>query len=99
MIMVKQPGCDVQEVTALVQKHIPDAKIENDFSLELSFILPHESKAYFSALFEEIEEKLSDLKIASYGASVTTMEEVFLKCVPKYMLMISTFNKYNKINF
>ena len=79
MVMVKQPGCDVDEVASLIQKHIPDATIENEFSLELSFILPHESKANFSDLFEEIEEKQSELKIASYGASVTTMEEVFLK--------------------
>ena len=30
-------------------------------------------------MFEELEKRKSDLGIASYGASITTMEEVFMK--------------------
>lgn len=33
----------------------------------------------FEALFTELEQKREELGIASYGASVTTMEEVFLR--------------------
>ena len=79
--MVKQLGCDVDVVKSLVQKHVPDACVESDIGLELSFILPHESKAQFVALFDEIEHRKQELMISSYGASVTTMEEVFLKYV------------------
>ncbi len=32
-------------------------------------------------MFHEIESKRSELGVASYGASVTTMEEVFLRWV------------------
>ena len=46
---------------------------------ELSFILPSEATAKFEELFTELETRRRDLGIASYGASVTTMEEVFLK--------------------
>ena len=46
---------------------------------ELSFILPSEATGKFEELFTELEKNRSQLGIASYGASVTTMEEVFLK--------------------
>ena len=46
---------------------------------ELSYILPHEATGKFEELFTELEMQKDDLRIASYGASVTTMEEVFLK--------------------
>ena len=46
---------------------------------ELSFILPSEATGKFEQLFNELETRRKDLGIASYGASVTTMEEVFLK--------------------
>jgi len=41
--------------------------------------LPSEAKGKFEGLFLELETRRKDLGIASYGASVTTMEEVFLK--------------------
>lgn len=34
----------------------------------------------FELLFAELEMNREELGIASYGASVTTMEEVFLRC-------------------
>ena len=46
---------------------------------ELSFILPSEATGNFENLFLELETRRKELGIASYGASVTTMEEVFLK--------------------
>jgi len=33
----------------------------------------------FSTLFKGIDEKMSLLKIQSYGISITTLEEVFLR--------------------
>jgi len=41
--------------------------------------LPSEATGKFEELFIELEIRRKDLGIASYGASVTTMEEVFLK--------------------
>lgn len=45
----------------------------------MSFILPSEATDKFEELFLELETRRQELGIASYGASVTTMEEVFLK--------------------
>lgn len=46
---------------------------------ELSFILPSEATGKFEDLFMDLETRRQELGIANYGASVTTMEEVFLK--------------------
>ena len=48
-------------------------------SAELSFILPEGNKAGFEDLFSVLEENKVSMGIDSFGASVTTMEEVFLK--------------------
>ena len=41
--------------------------------------MPNEATGKFEELFLELETRRKELRIASYGASVTTMEEVFLK--------------------
>ena len=41
--------------------------------------MPSEATGKFEELFNELETRRKDFGIASYGASVTTMEEVFLK--------------------
>jgi ATP-binding cassette subfamily A (ABC1) protein 3 len=79
LVVVKETTCDVQAVTRTVQSHVAGACLESDVSAELSFILPQESKSHFSALFTELDQNKEVLGIASYGASVTTMEEVFIK--------------------
>ncbi len=79
MVMVKSEGCDVQRVRDIVTKYIPNAKLESNISAELSFVLPHESSPQFEELFTYLEENRGELGILSFGASVTTMEEVFIR--------------------
>ena len=50
-----------------------------DIGLELSYILPSEESKNFETLFSYLEENKNELGISSYGASVTTLEEVFLR--------------------
>ena len=79
MTIVKQPNCDVERLVGTVKKYVPEAKVESNISAELSIILPNESSHQFEAMFLNLENKQSELGIASFGASVTTMEEVFIK--------------------
>ena len=79
MVIVKEPTCNVEVLTQLVQSHVPTAQLESDISAELSYILPQDSSHKFVGLFTEIEKERQKLGVASYGASVTTMEEVFLR--------------------
>uniref|UniRef100_A0A8C2U6F2 ATP binding cassette subfamily A member 3 n=1 Tax=Coturnix japonica TaxID=93934 RepID=A0A8C2U6F2_COTJA len=79
MVMVKEPYCNLGEISRLICHYVPNATMESNAGAELSFILPKESTHRFEALFTELELKREELGIASYGASVTTMEEVFLR--------------------
>nr|XP_014347243.1 PREDICTED: ATP-binding cassette sub-family A member 3 [Latimeria chalumnae] len=79
MVIVKEPNCSVSEITCLVKHYVPSASLESNAGAELSYILPKESTHRFEALFTELELRREELGIASYGASVTTMEEVFLR--------------------
>ncbi|XP_075880377.1 phospholipid-transporting ATPase ABCA3 [Nelusetta ayraudi] len=79
MVIVKDALCNVSEITRLVHLYVPDATLESSAGAELSFILPKESTSRFELLFAELEMNRDELGIASYGASVTTMEEVFLR--------------------
>ncbi|XP_006876045.1 PREDICTED: ATP-binding cassette sub-family A member 3-like [Chrysochloris asiatica] len=79
IVMVKEPHCKVEAVTQLINYYIPTATLENSVGGELSFILPKEYTHRFEILFTDLEERQEELGITSFGASVTTMEEVFLK--------------------
>uniref|UniRef100_A0A8D1ZK73 ABC transporter domain-containing protein n=1 Tax=Sus scrofa TaxID=9823 RepID=A0A8D1ZK73_PIG len=79
IVIEREPRCDAEKISAVIYSRIPDAILENSIGTELSFILPKEHTHRFEALFNELEEKQKELGIASFGASITTMEEVFLK--------------------
>ncbi|XP_058142278.1 phospholipid-transporting ATPase ABCA3-like [Dasypus novemcinctus] len=78
IVMVKEPHCNVEEISELIHYHIPTATLENHIGTELSFILPKDCTQRFEALFSDLEKRQKELGIASFGASITTMEEVFL---------------------
>ncbi|XP_007498288.2 phospholipid-transporting ATPase ABCA3-like isoform X3 [Monodelphis domestica] len=79
MIIVKDSNCDVDKIFNIIQEYVPSATLESNTGAELSFILPKESTNRFEALFIRLENEQVDLGISSYGVSVTTMEEVFLR--------------------
>uniref|UniRef100_G3SMA0 ATP binding cassette subfamily A member 3 n=1 Tax=Loxodonta africana TaxID=9785 RepID=G3SMA0_LOXAF len=79
MTLVKEPHCDPEAVSQLVHHHVPNATLESSAGAELSFILPKESTHRFETLFTKLEKNQKELGIASFGASITTMEEVFLR--------------------
>ena len=79
MTLVKGLNCTVSEIESLVNSFIPSAKKVTDIGMELSFILPLTEACVFPDLFDEIEDNKETLGIASFGISITTMEEVFLK--------------------
>uniref|UniRef100_A0A4W3JZM3 ABC transporter domain-containing protein n=1 Tax=Callorhinchus milii TaxID=7868 RepID=A0A4W3JZM3_CALMI len=77
-------GSDQENVSAisnLILKHVPKTRLVEDFGHELTYVLPYEAAkdGAFVELFHEIDDRLSDLGISSYGISDTTLEEIFLK--------------------
>ncbi|XP_063082713.1 phospholipid-transporting ATPase ABCA3-like [Cavia porcellus] len=79
IVLVKAPHCDVEEISKLIHYYAPKAILESNVGTELSFILPKEYTDRFEELFTTLEKRQEELGINDFGASVTTMEEVFLK--------------------
>ncbi|KAL5708093.1 Phospholipid-transporting ATPase abca1 [Ranunculus cassubicifolius] len=75
----------------IVHRHVPSATRLSDVGTEISFRLPLASSSSFESMFREIESCMRrrptlettdneySLGIESYGISVTTLEEVFLR--------------------
>uniref|UniRef100_A0A4X2LRM6 ABC transporter domain-containing protein n=1 Tax=Vombatus ursinus TaxID=29139 RepID=A0A4X2LRM6_VOMUR len=91
LIMVKEPQCEIKKISELIYRYVPNATMESNVGAELSFILPKENAERFEELFTELEENQKMLGISSYGASVTTMEEVFLKGSRGHEIAFSLF--------
>ncbi|XP_068673102.1 phospholipid-transporting ATPase ABCA3-like [Montipora foliosa] len=79
MVMVKFPNCDVAKVIDVIRGHIPNAQLESNAGDELAFTFPKEAIEKFEDLLTEMETRSEELGIAKYGASIATMEDVFLK--------------------
>uniref|UniRef100_A0A8C7RUZ8 P-type phospholipid transporter n=1 Tax=Oncorhynchus mykiss TaxID=8022 RepID=A0A8C7RUZ8_ONCMY len=72
---------DVTMISNVIFKHVPAARLVEDLGHELTYVLPYEAAkgGAFVELFHEVDDRLSDLGISSYGISDTTLEEIFLK--------------------
>ncbi|XP_034545071.1 phospholipid-transporting ATPase ABCA1-like isoform X3 [Notolabrus celidotus] len=72
---------DVALVSSLILCHVPAARMVEDLGHELTYVLPYSAAkdGAFVKLFKDLDLKLSDLGISSYGVSDTTLEEIFLK--------------------
>lgn len=72
---------DVSLVSALILRHVPAARLVEDLGHELTYVLPYCSAkdGAFVELFKDLDLKLPDLGISSYGVSDTSLEEVGLR--------------------
>ncbi|NXR12958.1 ABCA1 protein, partial [Semnornis frantzii] len=69
---------DVAQLSALIQKLVPSSRLVEDIGHEVHFILPYSGAkdGAFGDLFRELDARLGELGISSYGISDTTLEEV-----------------------
>nr|XP_056723638.1 phospholipid-transporting ATPase ABCA7 [Euleptes europaea] len=72
---------DVQQLTALIQKLVPGSRLAEDIGQEVLYVLPYSGakEGAFGELFRELDSRLGELGISSYGISDTSLEEIFLK--------------------
>uniref|UniRef100_A0A8C1IRT8 ATP binding cassette subfamily A member 1 n=1 Tax=Cyprinus carpio TaxID=7962 RepID=A0A8C1IRT8_CYPCA len=68
-------------ISSLILKHVPASRMVEDLGHEITYVLPYESAkdGAFVELFHDLDDRLADLGISSYGISDTTLEEIFLK--------------------
>lgn len=69
---------DVSVVSSLILSHVPAARMVEDLGHELTYVLPYRAAkdGAFVELFRDLDRKLPELGISSYGVSDTTLEEV-----------------------
>ncbi|KAG7277959.1 hypothetical protein CRUP_022129 [Coryphaenoides rupestris] len=74
-------GPDVSHISGLILGHVPAARLVEDLGHELTYVLPYSAAkdGAFVPLFRDLDHRLAELGISSYGVSDTTLEEIFLK--------------------
>ncbi|XP_045398553.1 phospholipid-transporting ATPase ABCA7 isoform X3 [Lemur catta] len=71
------------QLLALVQRWVPGARLVEELPHELVLVLPYVGAldGSFAELFRELDQRLGELQLASYGISDTSLEEIFLKVI------------------
>ena len=69
----------MDEITSMIRNYIPDVIVNQVVGSELSYNLPDQESHTFPAIFEKLERKQQELGVTSFGASLTTMEDVFIR--------------------
>ena len=72
-------GGSSSELLALTHAHVPEASIQGEQPDEVRIRLPQQASAAFSGLFTELDASVERLGVNSYGLSIPTLQEVFLK--------------------
>ncbi|XP_044270584.1 phospholipid-transporting ATPase ABCA3-like isoform X2 [Tribolium madens] len=79
LIMDKASNCQEEHVTGLLRRHIPNIEMHGNVGSELTYLLSEEHSSVFEEMLRDLEENSASLGIRSYGISLTTLEEVFMK--------------------
>lgn len=69
----------INTVRKLISENVKGCKEVNLIGLELKYQQPNETSPVFEKLFKELEDRKEELEIQSFGVSLTTLEEVYLK--------------------
>ncbi|XP_062976127.1 cholesterol transporter ABCA5-like [Elgaria multicarinata webbii] len=70
--------CNTEGTASLIRQHIPGSVMLKQNEEQLLYALPFKDMDKFSALFADLDTH-SHLGVISYGVSMTTLEDVFLK--------------------
>lgn len=79
LICVKESGCDINKLLEALRSYAPDTYIESDAQSEVIFVINENHLPIFQDIMKKLEDDSIELKISSFGCSLTTLEEVFLK--------------------
>ena len=79
LTIYKDGGCDEGAVQSAVTRFVPEAGLVNNVAGEIAYKLPTAASPAFADLFDTFDAHMGDWRIQSYGISITTMEEIFLR--------------------
>ncbi|XP_017071938.1 phospholipid-transporting ATPase ABCA3 [Drosophila eugracilis] len=78
LVCLMQTGCDVNNVTQLINKYVPRLKPEKVMGSELRYRLPTSFSKKFAELLKDLDSNCAKLKLDGYGLSGASLEDVFL---------------------
>ncbi|XP_063687941.1 phospholipid-transporting ATPase ABCA3-like isoform X2 [Bolinopsis microptera] len=70
---------NTEAMNNFVTTYIPGSKIEGNVASEISFLLPEDQVCNFERFFTDLEREQHHLGVDTYGLSLTTLEEVFMR--------------------
>ena len=80
LTMVKQSKDSTSRISAYLHKNLgPEVKMLSEVSNEVAYQIPSNLSGKFKEFFEEFDKDLEKIGVRSYGISITTLEEVFLR--------------------
>jgi ATP-binding cassette subfamily A (ABC1) protein 3 len=75
----KQETYQNDRVTAFIQRYIPNIVLERESSSEMIFGIRRSESKQIGQLIHALDEQSINIGVESYGLSMATIEEVFLK--------------------
>lgn len=87
---------EVENLTTFIQSHVPSATCHSNVGSELSYLLSANDVQHFVKLFQVLEEDSENYGVASFGVSLTTMEEVFMKAGEGHDSNVAAIDADNK---
>ena len=79
MFVDKQETCDNDRVLALVREHVPDVVVERQSASEMVLGVRRNQSSEMGQLIRALDAQSEQIGVDSYGLSMTSIEEVFLK--------------------
>ncbi|XP_053426833.1 ATP-binding cassette sub-family A member 6 [Nycticebus coucang] len=76
--LYRNETCDPEQITSLINRHVPEAKLKTESKESLVYTLPLERTNTFPDLFSDLD-KYSAQGVMGYDVSTSTMDEVFMK--------------------
>ncbi|CAG2106637.1 unnamed protein product, partial [Medioppia subpectinata] len=83
--IAKTDNYNKESVDTTLKKYLPDSRLQSEINTEVIYSLESDDRSkqtdknIFPKLFDELESRKQELGFNSFGITVTTMEDVFLK--------------------
>lgn len=77
--VLKKTDSDPEKIEEVVSHSVPGADLKSSVASLMTFSLPEGKRELFPNLFAKLQENRHNLGVESFGVSITTLEEVFLR--------------------
>ena len=78
-MMDKQATCSTEIVTRQIEKYVPEVVLERESAAELVYGIKRGQAKEIERLIDGLDRSKQAMGINSYGLSMTTIEDVFLR--------------------